>query len=111
MNYLVDTQLLLWSSVETAKLSTQALAILEDSTSHLKFSAASIWEIAIKRGLGRKDFLVEPQRIRLGLLQNGWKEITISSEHAVATLSLPPLHKDSFDRLLLAQACVDGYRC
>ena len=109
MNYLVDTQLLLWSSVETAKLSKQALAILEDSTSHLKFSVASIWEIAIKRGLGRKDFLVEPQRIRRGLLRNGWNEIAISSEHAVATLNLPLLHKDPFDRLILAQAHVEGY--
>lgn len=109
MNYLVDSQLLLWASVETAKLSKQASAILEDSSSHLNFSVASIWEIAIKRGLGRKDFWVEPQRIRLGLLQNGWKEIAISSEHTIATLTLPPLHKDPFDRLLLAQAYVEGY--
>ena len=82
---------------------------MNDATSVLYFSVASIWEIAIKRELGRKDFLVEPQRIRLGLLQNGWNEIAISSEHAVATLNLPQLHKDPFDRLILAQAHVEGY--
>ena len=109
MNYLVDTHLLLWAAEESPRLSRNAQKLMNDATSVLYFSVASIWEIAIKRELGRKDFLVEPQRIRLGLLQNGWNEIAISSEHAVATLNLPQLHKDPFDRLILAQAHVEGY--
>jgi PIN domain nuclease of toxin-antitoxin system len=64
--------------------------------------------VAIKHGLGRQDFRVEPRRLRRGLIDNGWRELAISSEHAVATLDLPPLHKDPFDRMLVAQARVEG---
>lgn len=64
--------------------------------------------MAIKHGLGREDFRVEPVRLRRGLLDNGWRDLAVSSEHAVATLDLPPLHKDPFDRMLLAQARVEG---
>jgi PIN domain nuclease of toxin-antitoxin system len=74
----------------------------------LWFSAASLWEVAIKHGLGRDDFRVEPRRLRRGLIDNGWHELAVSSEHAVATADLPPIHKDPVDRMLLAQAHVDG---
>ena len=67
-----------------------------------------LWEVAIKHSLGREDFRVEPVRLRRGLLDNGWRELAVSSEHAVATLDLPPLHKDPFDRMLLAQARFEG---
>jgi PIN domain nuclease of toxin-antitoxin system len=68
----------------------------------------SLWEVAIKHGLGRQDFRVDPRRLRRGLIDNGWRELTISSEHAVAALDLPPLHKDPFDRMLVAQAQIEG---
>ena len=68
------------------------------------FSAASLWEIAIKKTLGRADFSVEPRVFRQGLLDNGYIELPITSAHAVNIDGLPPLHKDPFDRLLLAQA-------
>lgn len=70
--------------------------------------AASLWEIAIKHGLGRADFRADPRQLRRGLLDNGYSEIPITSEHAVTLDLLPALHKDPFDRILLAQALVEG---
>jgi PIN domain nuclease of toxin-antitoxin system len=67
-----------------------------------------LWEVAIKRGLGREDFRVDPRLLRRGLLDNGYRELPITSEHAVAVDGLPPIHKDPFDRLLVAQATVEG---
>ena len=72
------------------------------------FSTASIWEIVIKSALGRSDFRVDPQRFRNGLIQNGYSELEIRSEHALAVGSLPPIHKDPFDRILIAQAQVEN---
>lgn len=108
MTLLIDTHLLLWAAGEPQKLSKKARRLLGDPASHLWFSAVSLWEVAIKHGLGRQDFRVEPRRLRRGLLDNGWRELAISSEHAVATLDLPSHHKDPFDRMLLAQAQVEG---
>ena len=108
MTLLIDTHLLLWAAGEPQRLSRKARRLLDDPDTQLWFSAASLWEVAIKHGLGREDFRVEPRRLRRGLIDNGWRELTISSEHAVATLDLPPLHKDPFDRMLVAQAQVEG---
>ena len=74
----------------------------------LVFSSASLWEITIKRGLGRADFSVDPRLLRRGLLDNGYLELPITSEHAVAVDGLPAIHKDPFDRILVAQAMVEG---
>ena len=108
MNLLIDTHLILWAAGEPHKLSKKARRLLEDPASKLWFSAASLWEVSIKRGLGRDDFRVEPRRLRRGLIDNGWHELAVTSEHAVATLDLPAIHKDPFDRVLLAQALVEG---
>jgi PIN domain nuclease of toxin-antitoxin system len=105
---LVDTHLLLWAAGQPQKLSKKARRLLEDAGSQVWFSAASLWEVAIKHALGREDFNVEPQRLRRALIDNGWHELTISGEHALATLNLPPIHKDPFDRMLIAQAHVEG---
>jgi len=105
---LIDTHLLLRAAGEPQKLSRKARRLLDDPAAQLWFSAASLWEVTIKHGLGREDFRVEPRRLRRGLLDNGWRELAISSEHAVATLDLPLLCKDPFDRILLAQAQVEG---
>lgn len=72
------------------------------------FSAASLWEVAIKRGLGRDDFKVDSRVLRRGLLDNGYSELPIVSGHVVAIESLPMIHKDPFDRVLVAQATVEG---
>ncbi|MEO6354022.1 MAG: type II toxin-antitoxin system VapC family toxin [Burkholderiaceae bacterium] len=108
MKFLLDTHLLLWAAGAPEQLPAAARQLLEDPQNELLFSAASLWEIAIKRGLGRSDFQVDARVLRRGLLDNGYQELTISSEHAVFIDSLPPLHKDPFDRILVAQATVEG---
>jgi PIN domain nuclease of toxin-antitoxin system len=105
---LLDTHLLLWAAGEPERLSPEALELLDAPENELFFSAASLWEITIKRGLGRGDFKVDPRLLRRGLLDNGYSELPIASEHAVAIDSLPPIHKDPFDRILVAQATVEG---
>ena len=108
MKLLLDTQILLWAAGQPEHLSRAARKLLQDSDNELLFSAASLWEIAIKRGLGREDFRVEPRLLRRGLLDNGYTELAISSQHAVSIDTLPPIHKDPFDLLLLAQALTEG---
>ena len=108
MKLLLDTQLLLWAAGQPERLSTAARKILNTPGNELLFSAASLWEITIKNTLGREDFRVEPRLLRRGLLDNGYVELPITSEHAVNVDGLPPLHKDPFDRLLLAQALTEG---
>jgi len=105
---LLDTQLLLWAAGQPERLSPAARKLLKDPGNQLLFSAASLWEIAIKNTLGREDFRVEPRLLRRGLLDNGYTELPVTSQHAVSIDSLPPLHKDPFDRLLMAQALSEG---
>lgn len=108
MKLLLDTHLLLWAAAEPKKLPASARRLIESPRNQPLFSAASLWEIAIKNQLGRKDFRIEPRTLRRGLLDNGYAELPVTGEHAVATDTLPPLHKDPFDRLLIAQAQVEG---
>jgi len=105
---LLDTQILLWAAGQPERLSAAARKLLNDPRNELLFSAASLWEITIKNTLGREDFQVEPRLLRRGLLDNGYVELPVTSEHAVNVDALPPLHKDPFDRLLLAQALSEG---
>ena len=86
----------------------EAARLMLSDDHQLIFSVASLWEIAIKRGLGRTDFQVEPRRFRRGLLENGYQELVIVGDHAIEAGVLPVLHKDPFDRLLLAQARIEG---
>jgi PIN domain nuclease of toxin-antitoxin system len=108
MIHLVDTQLLLWAALQPDHLSAAAMAVLEDRASGLMFSSASIWEVAIKASKGRPDFRVDPRLLRRALLENGYSELSISSEHAVAVSDLPGRHGDPFDRIQVAQARVEG---
>lgn len=108
MKLLLDTQVLLWAAGQPERLSAAARRLLSSSRNTLLFSAASLWEIAIKNGLGREDFRVEPRLLRRGLLDNGYTELPVTSQHAVSIDALPPLHRDPFDRLLLAQATIEG---
>ncbi|MBL4607114.1 MAG: type II toxin-antitoxin system VapC family toxin [Pseudomonadales bacterium] len=108
MKLLLDTHLLLWAAGEPDRLSEDALTLISAQDNELFFSAASLWEIAINSGLGRDDFQVDARLLRRGLLDNGYSELPIGSEHAVAIDCLPPIHKDPFDRILVAQATVEG---
>ena len=109
MKVLLDTHVLLWAAGEQARLARDARELIEDRDTELVFSAVSIWEVAIKSGLGRDDFSVDPRLLRRGLLENGYTELAVTGSHAVAVDSLPPLHKDPFDRILVAQAQVEGF--
>lgn len=108
MKLLLDTHLLLWAAGEPSRLSRKARTLLGDPENELLFSAASLWEVSIKRALGRKDFTVDPRLLRRGLLDNGYGELPIMSDHVVALDTLPAVHKDPFDRVLVAQAMVEG---
>ena len=108
MNLLLDTHLLLWAAIEPKRLSAKARNLLLDPANQLIFSAASLWEISIKNGLDRSDFKVDPRRLWRLLLVNGYRELPVSSEHSIAVDDLPPMHKDPFDRILIAQARVEG---
>jgi PIN domain nuclease of toxin-antitoxin system len=108
MKFLLDTHLLLWAAGKPRRLSKQARALIDNPENQFLFSAASLWEVAIKRGLGRGDFKVDTRLLRRGLLDNGYSELPILSDHVVAIDSLPLIHKDPFDRILVAQATVEG---
>ena len=108
MKLLLDTHLLLWAAGSPDRLPETARLLMEDQQNELLFSAASLWEIVIKRGLGRSDFQADARVLRRGLLDNGYQELVITSEHTVFIDSLPPIHKDPFDRILVAQATVEG---
>lgn len=104
MKLLLDTHILLWAANDPQRLSETTRTLLLEPANTLYFSAVSLWEIVIKRGLGRSDFIVDPHRLRRLLLANGYTELAVTSEHVLQVDRLPPLHKDPFDRLLIAQA-------
>jgi PIN domain nuclease of toxin-antitoxin system len=108
MKLLLDTHLLLWAAGEPQRLSKPVRKLIDNPDNELLFSAASLWEVAIKRRLGREDFKVDARLLRRGLLDNGYSELPIISDHVVATESLPLLHRDPLDRILVAQATVEG---
>jgi hypothetical protein len=109
MKFLLDTHILLWAAGSPEKLSQQAKSIIEESENELFFSAASLWEISIKIGLGRDDFIVDARVLRRALIDNGYQELSITGLHSVSVEDLPVIHKDPFDRILLSQAMVEGF--
>jgi PIN domain nuclease of toxin-antitoxin system len=109
---LLDTHLLIWSAEGdeglTGIMPASAANLIDDPASDLVFSVASLWEVAIKSALNKPGFRVEPSLLRRSLLDNGYKELSIQAEHALAAGGLPALHKDPFDRMLIAQARLEG---
>ncbi len=108
MKALLDTQLMLWAAGEPDRLPVAVRDLINNPAAEIIFSVVSLWEVAIKRSLGRSDFRVDPRLLRRGLLDNEYIELPLLSEHVVALEGLPPIHKDPFDRLLLAQANAEG---
>jgi len=106
MRLLIDTHLLLWAANDA--LPNKAIPYFSNENNELYFSSASIWEIVIKRGLDRPDFQVNPNDLYSGLVNNGYNELTVTSYHSLLAAHLPPYHKDSFDRILIAQAMAEG---
>ncbi|MGM7666997.1 type II toxin-antitoxin system VapC family toxin [Microbacterium sp. A93] len=108
MILLLDTHVLLWAAYDPDQLTQETEGLLEDRGNTLIFSAASIWEVSIKAGFGREDFSADPRVLRRSLLEVGYQELSITGAHTAAISDLPPLHKDPFDRLLVAQARSEG---
>jgi len=107
-SFLLDTHLLLWLAFEPKKLSSSAQVVLNDPSNSLCFSSVSIWEVVVKRALNKPDFQFDPILLRRLLVDDGYREIDITSLHALRVATLPRLHNDPFDRLLIAQAEEEG---
>ncbi|MDX1968285.1 MAG: type II toxin-antitoxin system VapC family toxin [Planctomycetaceae bacterium] len=104
MIYLLDTHTLLWWFDDPQQLSGPARAAVADTRNEILVSAATGWEIAIKRGLGK---LTAPVDLESAIRQSGFRELPITLEHALTIERLPVHHRDPFDRLLIAQAIVE----
>ena len=102
MRILVDTHIILWAAAN--QVSEKVKSILENPNNTLYFSSASIWEIEIKNSRGKEDFNVDAKRLCLNLRFAGYEELGIISEHAFLISDLPKIHKDPFDRIMIAQA-------
>lgn len=107
MRLLLDTHLLLWAAASSKRLSPEARKILEDGTNEAYYSAASVWEIAIKSSIARKDFRIDLDALRSALPKMQLVELPITASHAAGVTRLPPIHRDSFDRLLVAQSMAE----
>ena len=108
MNLLLDTHLLLWAAAHDDMMSAEADRLVKAPGNSLWFSVASLWEVGIKRALDRPDFRAEASALRAGLLSNGYREIAIEGRHVLAVATLPAVHRDPFDRILIAQARIEG---
>jgi PIN domain nuclease of toxin-antitoxin system len=109
MNLLLDTHILLWAAYEPSRLPEAARDLLLDNKYRLHFSVASLWEVAIKSSLGKPDFSVDVDELRLGLVANDYTEVPIAAAHVLRLPTLPSIHSDPFDRILVAQAMAEGY--
>lgn len=110
MRLLLDTHILLWALGDPARLDSETRDVLEDPANEVLFSAASIWEIAIKAGLGRRDFTVRPELVAREARLTGFVELAVSADAAARVANLPSRHRDPFDRLLVAQAMSEPAR-
>lgn len=105
MKLLIDTHVFLWWCADDRRLSAAERGSIRDAANEVYLSAASVWEITIKEALGR---LVVPERVSAAALRLGFEALPVTFEHAEATFQLPPLHRDPFDRMLVAQARVES---
>ncbi len=108
MKILLDSHLLVWLAAATTKLPPAARVFIEDNENTLFFSSASVWELMVKYSLGKNDIPVHPRVLHRALLDNGFAELPITSEHAFTVESLASIHKDPFDRILIAQSMTEG---
>jgi PIN domain nuclease of toxin-antitoxin system len=108
LKFLLDTHLLIWLAFDDPKLPKDVADLHRHPESSLHFSVISIWETAIKQSLGRSDFQADAGLLRTSLLDSGYSEVPIESRHAMEVRNLPTLHRDPFDRMLIAQARVEG---
>ena len=107
MRLLLDTHLLLWAAASSKRIPREARNLVEDPANDAYFSAASIWEIAIKISLRRVHFHIDLAALRKALPAMGLTELPVSAAHAAGVSKLPPIHRDPFDRLLIAQSITE----
>jgi PIN domain nuclease of toxin-antitoxin system len=107
VRYLFDTQLVIWTAYQAARLPRIARELLDDVNIEPVLSVVAIWEVAIKAAK-YGDFSFDPHVLRSAMLRHGWQELPVIGAHALAVVGLPPLHSDPFDRLMLAQALAEG---
>ncbi len=110
MNLLLDTRILLWAAFDQNKIAGAARSLIVDPANTLRFSVASLWEVAIKRGFDRPSFQVDAGVLRTGLLSSGYSELAVEGRHVTGLSVLPRHHGDPFDRILIAQAAAEGMR-
>jgi PIN domain nuclease of toxin-antitoxin system len=102
---LLDTHVFLWWAADDPQLAELERQAIRDAANHVFLSAASVWEMAIKQALGR---LMMPEPVSAVIGRLGIERLPISFEHAEATVTLPALHRDPFDRMLVSQARIEG---
>ena len=107
MRRLLDTNVLLWTVTSSRRLSKRTRALIEDPATDVFYSAASLWEIAIKAGFRRREFRIDVETFHEALPEVGLAELPIRAGHAVAVTKLPDVHRDPFDRMLVAQALIE----
>jgi PIN domain nuclease of toxin-antitoxin system len=110
LNLLLDTHVALWAITDNPKLPLSARELIQSAKTTVWVSAASVWEIAIKHGLGRGDMPVSGQDALRYFNEAGYRLLAIEPEHAAAVGELPAHHQDPFDRILIAQALVEPMR-
>jgi PIN domain nuclease of toxin-antitoxin system len=106
MKLLLDTHIFLWIAANTVPQS--AAFYIHDKANTLLLSPVCLWEMVIKRGLSRSKFEIDPYVLYNGLIENGYEQLHVTAQHALTVGALPMLHKDPFDRLLLAQSISEG---
>ncbi len=110
MRLLLDTHVALWALVDDPRLNAQVRQRIASADTQVWISAASVWEIAIKHGLGRGDMPISARQALAYFDAAGYALLPITAEHTAATAELPALHADPFDRLLVAQALHEPLR-
>jgi PIN domain nuclease of toxin-antitoxin system len=110
MTVLLDTHVLLWALSAPERIPERERGVLEDGANRVLYSAASVWEIAIKQGLGRVRFDFDAAAIALEAQRVGFSELPVFAEAAAGVAKLPAHHRDPFDRLLVAQALSEPAR-
>jgi PIN domain nuclease of toxin-antitoxin system len=108
MKFLFDSHLLIWAASGSNRMPKHAVTLLNNKSNEIFFSSASLWEISIKAARGSRGFQVDPRLLLRNLLDNDFTELPLTSRHGIAVLGLPGIHKDPFDRLLIAQAITEG---
>ena len=108
MKLLLDTQIVIWSAMGDPRLPRAARTAIADPAATITYSVVTIWEVAIKAARGRPDFTHHPRAMREAARRAGWEEVPVLAEHAIEVAQLADIHGDPFDRLLVAQARVEG---